>query len=125
MEKEILHYYVDKKMSVRAVAAKLRVGGATVRKVLKAHNATRSRAEACKMRSSCEKYREKMSVTQIGSKNSSGKLKEEQVIAIRAEYPTLLNSYRPTAAQTLLAERYKVSRGTVSDIVHRRTWKHI
>lgn len=54
-----------------------------------------------------------------GSAVGSSKLTEEQVILIRIEY----NCARITPQE--LADKYNVSRRTISDVLRRRTWKHI
>ena len=54
-----------------------------------------------------------------GEKNFSVKLKEWQVLKIRAKYAT--GKY----TQNELAKEYNVSISTISFIVNRKTWEHI
>ncbi|GIN22580.1 hypothetical protein J1TS3_37140 [Siminovitchia fordii] len=71
-------------------------------------------------------YREKIRQTKIGEKNHQVKLTKDQVISIRQEYEAALqDGYQKTATQYYLAKKYSVKRSTISDIVLRRTWKHI
>ena len=54
-----------------------------------------------------------------GERHHQAKLTKEQVIAIR-------NSYQPTIiTMKQLSEKYSVSIGTISDIVYRKSWKHL
>ena len=48
----------------------------------------------------------------------NAKLTKEQVLQIRADHTA-------GTAQARLAEQYGVARGTIGDIVHNRTWRHI
>lgn len=52
-----------------------------------------------------------------GSTNGNSKLKEDQVVAIRQEYPTL--------RIVDLARKYSVSRKLITLIVQRKVWKHV
>ena len=73
-----------------------------------------------------DEYIEKLSLSQAGEKAHAAKLTEEAVLAIRKEYEEALhNGAQKTATQYFLAEKYNVKRPTISDIVLRRTWKHI
>lgn len=123
---KIKHLYYNEKMSTRQVAAVVGIQSKTVIKYLN-NNAegTRNRKLACKLRTTDE-YREKIKITQIGEKNNSAKLSEEKVLQIRQRYEDLLSEgHGKTQAQHYLAKKHGVKRPTVSDIVLRRTWKHI
>ncbi|MEK3855923.1 sigma factor-like helix-turn-helix DNA-binding protein [Cytobacillus sp. FSL H8-0458] len=86
---------------------------------------TRSASEACILRAD-EEYREKIRETQLGESNTAAKLTTEKVVKIRNEYVNLLSEgHRKTHAQNYLAKKYGVKRPTVSDIVLRKTWRHI
>lgn len=124
LEQKIIHLYHDKKMSVRQVVKTLRCGHNTVRETLHEKNLMRDRKTACQNRTS-EEYIEKVAAAKRGTKNSFAKLDDEKVLSIRASYPNLLNTVSPTIAQRMLADDYKVSRSTILDIVHERTWKHL
>lgn len=50
------------------------------------------------------------------------KLSEEDVRSMRARFDATDEHH---ATIKVLAEEYQLSRGTVSDIVHRRTWKGV
>lgn len=55
----------------------------------------------------------------LGSQNGSSKLNENQVIEIR-------NKYKPRfVTQEQLAKEYSVDQTIVSDIILRKTWRHI
>lgn len=54
-----------------------------------------------------------------GEENINSKLTESNVMEIRRLYGA--GNY----SQRQLAKRYEVARGTVADVIHRRTWKHI
>lgn len=64
-------------------------------------------------------YAKKLSDTKLGVKNPQVVLTELQVKEIRFAYST--GEY----TQERLSQRYGVGRGTIADIIHRRTWKHI
>lgn len=53
----------------------------------------------------------------VGEKIWCSKLKPDEVIAIRAQYPSL--SYAK------LAKKYNVSTGSIVQVVKRKSWKHI
>jgi len=54
-----------------------------------------------------------------GEKQYLSKLTEKQVLEIRAKYTGMKGQ------QALLAKEYGVHQATISDIITRRTWKHI
>jgi len=54
-----------------------------------------------------------------GRKNHLAKLTAENVREIRATHAS------GAAARRLLADKFGVSRRTISQIVHRRTWRHV
>ncbi|MCM3404268.1 hypothetical protein [Cytobacillus oceanisediminis] len=123
---EIKRLYYDEKKSTRQVADIVRIQAKTVIKYLnKNATGTRDIKLACQLRTTDE-YREKIKITQIGEKNNSAKLSEKEVLKIRQIYEDLLSEgHGKTQAQHYLAKKYGVKRPTVSDIVCRRTWKHI
>lgn len=59
-----------------------------------------------------------------GTENASAKLQEHEVLEIR-ELNATRRLTRPMLSQREIAERYKISQSNVSDIIHRRIWKHI
>lgn len=61
----------------------------------------------------------KMSVNNTGSSNPSAKLNEADVLEIR-----LLHSLKSHTVQEI-ADLFKVKKGTVENILYRRTWKNI
>ena len=121
---KVKHLYFCKKLSYRQVAKHLGVSNSAVAKRIKELGGGRTAQEGAVLRSSPE-YSEKLRVTQLGEKNSVAKLSTEAVLTIRAEYPKLLGTYTKTQAQYLLADEYNVKRPTISDIVLRKTWRHI
>lgn len=66
-----------------------------------------------------EEYAQKLSDTKKGTKNHQSKLTEKQVIEIRNLHKTGQWSHQA------IADRYNVKRPTISDIINKRTWKHI
>lgn len=71
-------------------------------------------------------YIEKLSKTKEGSLNPLSKLTEEDVKQIRQSYIDLQQQgLMKTESQKILARKYGVKRATISDIVLKRTWKHI
>ncbi|MED4206607.1 hypothetical protein [Neobacillus mesonae] len=128
MSEEILQVveklYYEENLSTRKVADLLHVTPQTVSYYLKKSSGLRDIKAACKLRTTDE-YRKKIRATQIGELNTSAKLSEEEVIKIRNEYSQLLLITNKTQAQYELAEKYGVKRPTISDVVLRRSWKHI
>ena len=124
IEKKIIYFYIVRKMSVRQIASKLKISNTKVSKVLHKHGAMRSNSEACLNRST-DDYRKKISISKIGSNQTTAKLNEEKVVMIRAEFKNLILKMRVTEAENILAGKYKVGRSTISDVVHERTWKHV
>ncbi len=65
-------------------------------------------------------HADKMGLRNVrGSKNSTSKLKEEQVLKIRRTY-----SFRNNT-QKMLAKKYGVCLSTIAQIIRRKIWKHI
>ena len=124
IEKKIIYFYIVRKMSVRQIASKLKISNTKVSKVLHKHGAMRSNSEACLNRST-DDYRKKISISKIGSNQTTAKLNEEKVVMIRAEFKNLILKLRVTEAENILAGKYKVGRSTISDVDHERTWKHV
>ncbi|EWG11693.1 hypothetical protein [Cytobacillus firmus] len=124
--REIKRLYYNEKLSTRQVASIVGIQASSVGDYLNKYaEGTRDRKMACKLRTNDE-YREKIKFTQLGEKNSVAKLTEEKVLKIRQIYEDLLSEgHGKTQAQYYLAKKYGVKRPTVSDIVRRRTWKHI
>ncbi|MDY7043632.1 hypothetical protein RVS70_05375 [Virgibacillus sp. M23] len=82
--------------------------------------------QATKKRLSSEDYIKKLSLTKLGIKNPQSKLNEEKVILIRRIYQDMLEQgYMKTQSQIVLAQKFGVKRPTISDIVLRRSWKHL
>lgn len=54
-----------------------------------------------------------------GEDNASSKLTENDVISIRYQYASGVITYKD------LGVEFKVSQGTIGEIVRRRTWKHV
>ncbi len=122
---QIKQLYFVEGLSQRQVARQLGVSPGYVQKRLKSLGGGRPAKLAVQSRATPE-YREKISRTQIGENNHQVKLTEQQVLAIRKEYDlALLNGHQKSATQYYLAKKYGVKRPTISDIVLRRTWKHI
>lgn len=125
LTKEIIRLYFDEKLSYRQVAKHLGVADSTVAKRLKELGGGRSVQESTLLRSSPE-YSEKIRITQLGESNSSAKLNEEKVLAIRDIYDNATKvKIKKYETELMLAKDYGVGRSTISDIVKRRTWKHI
>lgn len=122
----VSNLYYSEKLSIRQVARKLDIHPNMVRKILNKHySGTRRSSEACILRNT-DTYREKLSATQIGELNNSSKLTSNQVLEIRGLYVAMLNSgYKKSEAQYELANKFDVKRPTISDIVLKRTWKHL
>lgn len=66
-----------------------------------------------------KEYAQKLSKTKNGSLNHQSKLSESQVIEIRNLHET------GNWTHQALADKFNIKRPTVSDIINRRTWKHI
>jgi len=67
-----------------------------------------------------------LSLSQLGESNNQAKLTAETVLAIRDEYEIALKEgAQKTATQVALAKEHGVKRPTISDIVLRKTWKHV
>lgn len=123
-DQKIIYYYCTRKFSIRQTAARLNVHASTVRKQLKEDNLIRTSSEALKLRSTDE-YRKKLGKTKRGENHPSNKLTEKKVLQIRSEYSQLLTTYQKTEAQYILAQQYNVSRSTILDVIHNRTWRHL
>lgn len=122
LEQKIVRLYYDEKHSIRQVCVVLKCSPQTVKKNL--IHGVRSKAESLALRSS-DDYREKLRQTQTGKRNHQAKLTEKQVLEIRASYGNLLGTFNKSQSQYILADEYGVKRPTISDIVLRKTWKHI
>jgi Mor family transcriptional regulator len=59
-----------------------------------------------------------------GSQNGRSKLTEENVRTIRKQYELFIHTEEPLTFVEL-ADVYQVSEGTIRNIIHRRTWRHI
>lgn len=122
---ELIRLYHTEKMSIRHIAKKVNLSTSYVRKKLHAESYVRSQVEGSILRSTPD-YREKISQTKIGEKNHRSRLTETQVKEIREAYKEAMKIGLPkTETQYILAEEYNVKRPTISDIVLRKTWKHI
>jgi len=122
-DKKIIFYYCTRKYSIRQTAKAINASSTYVRKILHTHNLIRDKKEALTLRSTDE-YRKKISDTKRGEKQAK-KLTEQKVLAIRSEYENLINDFTRTEVQYALAIDYEVSRSTILDVIHRRTWTHI
>lgn len=122
----IFHFYVEKQLSLRQTASAVPCTPGYAKKVLmnKFNLNLRSIKETMALRSTPE-YIEKIRLTQTGEANHQSILSETAVVQIRIQYEWLLHSLQKTEAQKMLAENYGVKRPTISDIVLRKTWKHI
>lgn len=75
---------------------------------------------------STEEYKAKIAKGKIGEKNPQAILTSDIIIEIRKQYEVMLETgSMKTESQVFLGKVYGVSRSCVSDIVGRRTWKHI
>ena len=125
LTKEVNRLYFEEKLSYRRVAKELGVSDKTVAIRLKNLGGGRTVKEATILRTNDE-YREKIRQTKIGDRNHQAKLTESDVLDIRARYELALSEgAQKTATQVALAKEYGVKRPTISDIVLRKTWKHI
>ena len=125
MIEQIKRLYFQEKLSQRQVARRLGVSPRYVHNRLNLLGGSRTPKLAVQNRATPE-YREKIRQTKLGEKNNQVKLTEQQVLAIRQEYERALqNGCQKTATQHQLAKKYGVKRPTISDIVLKRTWKHI
>lgn len=123
--KEINRLYYEKGLSASQVAKSIGRSKTFVLERLHEMEGPRTIQEGTKLRSSPE-YSEKIRITQLGESNSSVKLTAEAVLSIREYYDGAMEIGAPkTQTQYYLAEKYGVKRPTISDIVLRRTWKHI
>ena len=147
----ISELYYEKRNSVKQVAATVGYSDEKVTKILKEYfTGTRTPKEIGVMngerlrgtkippdkvenmrkgwmrsRSTVE-YKAKIAREKIGEKNPSAILTSDIVIEIRKQYEVMLETgLRKTESQVYLGKVYGVSRSCVSDIVSRRTWKHI
>lgn len=125
LKKEISRLYYDEMLSASEVAKAIDRSKAFVLDRLHEMDGPRTIQEGTKLRSSPE-YSEKIRITQLGESNSFAKLTAETVLAIRDEYEIALKEgAQKTATQMALAKEYGVKRPTISDIVLRKTWKHV
>lgn len=123
-DEKIIHLYHVQRYSLRQIDKELGCSPGVARLVLIKTLGTRSQQEGCVLRTTDE-YREKIRQTKIGEANHQSKLTADKVLAIREAYVVLLGTFLKTQAQHLLADEYGVKRPTISDIVLRKTWKHI
>ncbi|UHH07146.1 hypothetical protein LUM37_02785 [Bacillus subtilis] len=72
-----------------------------------------------------EEYLTKLASAKQGESNPGAKVKEKDVLFIRRKYSELICQMKKTDAQNLLAKEFGIKRATVSDIVLKRTWKHL
>ncbi|WP_144509894.1 hypothetical protein [Bacillus sp. FJAT-22090] len=124
LEMKVVYLYYVKKYSIRKVCNELNCSYQSVRDILHNTFSVRSKEKSFALRSTNE-YKEKIRQTKIGEHNHQAKLSEADVIKIREEYTRLLGTFTKSEAQYMLADEYGVKRPTISDIVLRRTWKHI
>ncbi|MET3209685.1 UNVERIFIED_CONTAM: putative transcriptional regulator [Paenibacillus sp. PvR008] len=125
LNEQIAFLYYDKLYSTRQVAKELNISTSAVSKVLKEHyTGCRNRSAACNLRTTSN-YCTKLSVSQQGDNNNQRKLSSEEVIEIRELYEEMIKSNTKLQSQYMLAQKFGVRRPTISDIVLRRTWKHI
>ena len=124
LNKEIYRLYYEKKMSASQVGQVVGIGKDAVLVRLRKMKGPRTIQESTILRTSPE-YREKIRQTKIGDRNHQAKLTESDVLEIRQRYEELIISNTKTQSQHMLARRYGVKRPTISDIVLRKTWKHI
>lgn len=123
--KEIGRLYYDELLSASEVATAINRSKTFVLSRLHEMDGPRTIHEGTILRSSAE-YSEKIRITQLGDSNNQAKLTAETVLAIRDEYEIALKEgAQKTATQVALAMEYGVKRPTISDIVLRKTWKHI
>lgn len=123
-EKKIIYYYCTRKYSIRQTIKATKCSDNYVKKILHEHGLVRPKKAALALRSTDE-YRKKIGDTKRGENQTSAKLTEKKVISIRSKYEDLIASYSRTEAQHILAAEYNVSRSTILDVIHRRTWTHI
>lgn len=125
LTKEIKRLYFNENLSYRQVAKHLGLVDSTVAKRLKKLSGGRTVQEATALRSSSE-YSENIHQAKLGEKNTQAKLTEPDVLDIRSEYEIALKvGAQKTATQVALAKVFGVKRPTISDIMLRKTWKHI
>lgn len=125
LEMKIVYLYYIEKYSIRQVAKELSCSSQTVKKVLDKNYGVRDKTEALALRST-DDYREKLRITQLGESNSSAKLTEPDVLAIRDIYDNAVKiGKKKYQTELMLANDFGVGRSTISDIVKLRTWKHI
>ncbi|KZE65041.1 hypothetical protein AV545_03725 [Paenibacillus jamilae] len=125
LNEKIAFLYYDKLCSTRQVAKELNISASAVSKVLKEHyTGCRNRTVACNLRTTIN-YRSKLSTSQQGDNNNQRKLSSKEVIEIRELYEEMIKSNTKLQSQYVLAQKFGVRRPTISDIVLRRTWKHI
>lgn len=123
-DKKIIYYYCTRKYSIRQTIKATSCSDNYVKKILRNHNLIRDKKEALALRSTDE-YRQKIGDTKRGEKQPGSKLTEEKVLKIRSSYEDLIKTFSRTEAQHILATEYNVSRSTILDVIHRRTWTHI
>lgn len=122
---EVMYWYHVRDCSIREVAKKLDCHPDRVKRVLHKYKPGPRSTQAALALRTTDEYREKLRDHQLGDKNHQAKLTEREVLEIRQRYEELIISNTKTQSQHMLAKRYGVKRPTISDIVLRKTWKHI
>lgn len=120
----ISHLYYTEKLSANEVAQKINRDKSFVLGRLRKMQGPRTIHEGTILRTTPE-YREKIRQTKLGDRNHQAKLTESDVLAIREAYIKLQGTFNKSQAQYILADEYGVKRPTISDVVLRKTWKHI
>ncbi|MCY7969602.1 hypothetical protein MOB49_21455, partial [Bacillus haynesii] len=145
----VLKMYHDEKKSITQIARELKMDFQTVKKILIEHSSQQplrtfsetQRVQFEKLTESgiIEKmkrgrkeklkdpnYIEKLSKTKEGTLNPNSKLTEADVKHIRKLYVDLQREgHMKSESQKIIARKYGVKRPTISDIVLKRTWKHV
>lgn len=124
--REVERLYYKEKYSIRQVASILNCSHHKVKNCLHSQlHGPRSHKEACRNRTTDE-YSKKLHKAQLGENNNQVVLNAEAVLEIRKLYEQALQEgLQKTATQYYLANKFNVKRPTISDIVLRKTWKHI
>ena len=75
---------------------------------------------------STKEYREMIGKTKQGEKNAHAKLTADKVRLIRVKYKAAVETGKGrTETQFKLADEFGVSRSSILDIIHNRTWRHL
>lgn len=125
LKQEISHLYYGEKLSASQVAKSIGRSKSFVLARLREMDGTRTKHEGTILRSSPE-YSEKLRIAQTGESNNQVKLTESDVLAIRNAYDNAIEiGQKKYETELTLSKEFNVGRSTISDIVKRRTWKHI